>query len=664
MEKKKISKVLIPRAGFHLWIVLLYIIIIAVLDWKIAVGAIVLFAILAFYNTKTNHSRRREIIRYIEKLTFDIDSATKGTLLNFPLPLVVLEPDGVIVWYNSFFRDIFEGEDLLEKAISEFIDNLELEKVLADTKSISKDIQIENKHYYVLGNYVDVQEGSKSSNGVFMLYFIDNTQYIDLKHKYEEEQQMAAIISIDNYEDIIQNLEDANVTQIFAETHSRINNWVAFAEGIIKKLERDKYLFIFPNKHFATFEEKKFEILDQVKEIDFGNKIPVTLSIGIGFNGETLADNLSYATSALDIALGRGGDQVVFKNGDAFSFYGGKSKEIEKRTKVKVRVIAHALNELIDGASNIVIMGHENPDIDSMGAALGLYRVAKKADRDVNIVLNGPNVMINRLLERLEKYEEYDDVFINKSEAINRVGSQTLLIVVDTHKPNFTECPELLKMTHNIVVIDHHRKSADFIQDAVLTYQETYASSTCEMVTEILQYIGEKIRLSAIEAEALYAGIIVDTKNFTFKTGVRTFEAASFLKNQGVDIISVKQLFQSDIETYRIRSEIIKNAEITDDGIAIAVCPSNDKNAQLISAQAADELLELIDVNAAFVLYSIGSDVFISGRSFGDINVQVIMEKLGGGGHMTVAGTKLQDATIEDIRKQLMQAISEYSGEA
>lgn len=662
MEKKKISKVLVPRAGFYLWIIFIYIIVIAVLDFKVALAGLAVFVILAFYNIKTNHIKRRELIKYIENLTFDIDSATKGTLLNFPLPLVVLESDGVIVWYNSLFRNIFEGADLLERAISHFVENLKLEELAKDTKNISKEVEINNKHYTMLGNYITAEEEAKNNNGVLMLYFIDNTSHIELKQKYDEEKEMAGIILIDNYEDIVQGIDDAHVAQIFAEVDAKINNWSEPSECVIKKFERDKYLFIFPNKYFSEFEQKKFEILDIVKDIDLGNKIPVTLSIGIGFGGKSLSDNLSYAASAIDIALGRGGDQVVFKNGDSFSFYGGKTKEIEKRTKVRARVIAHALNELVHGATNILIMGHESPDIDSMGAALGLYRMSKNAEREVNIVLNTPNVMISRLLERLSKYEEYNDVFLNKSEAINKIGAQTLLIVVDTHKPTFTECPELLKMTPQVVVIDHHRKSTDFIQDAVLTYQETYASSTCEMVTEILQYIGDKVRLSAVEAEALYAGIVVDTKNFTFKTGVRTFEAASFLKNQGVDIISVKQLFQSDIKAYRVRSEVIKNAEIISDGIAISVCPPNEKNAQLIAAQAADELLELIDVSAAFVLYSIGNDVFISGRSFGDINVQVIMEKLGGGGHMTVAGTKITGSTIEEIKQKLMQAIDEYSG--
>lgn len=664
MENRKFSKILIPRAGFYLWIIFIFVVVIAFLDWRVAVGGIVLFLGLAYYNIKTSHIRRREIIRYIENLTFDIDSATKGALLNFPLPLVVLETDGVIVWYNSLFRKIFEGKELLEKAIGRFVDDLNLQELISDASNIYREVEINGKHYILLGNLVDAYEKEKGDKSIIMLYFIDNTGYVDMKRKYEEERSMVGIAVIDNYEDIIQSTEDANVTQILAEIDRRINQWLSFTSGIIKKIERDKYLFILEHKYFKSFEERKFDILDNVKDINFGNKIPVTLSIGIGFGAESNAANLAYAAAAMDLALGRGGDQAVFKNGEVFSFYGGKTKELEKRTKVKARVIAQALKELIREASGVLIMGHENADVDSLGAALGLYRVAKNAGKDVNIVLNSSNMTIASLLERLDKYEEYKGILITKNEALNKIGPKTLLIVVDTHKPGFTECPDLLKLTEKIVVVDHHRRGPEFIQDAVLTYQETYASSTCELVTEILQYIDDTIRLSAVEAEALYAGIVVDTKNFTFKTGVRTFEAASFLKSQGVDTISVKQLFQSDMQTYKIKSDIVKNAEIKSGGIAIAECPSNIKNSQLIAAQAADELLELSDVTAAFVLYSMNNDVMISGRSCGDINVQVIMEKLGGGGHMTVAGAKIHDDTVGAVREKLTQAIEDYFGES
>jgi c-di-AMP phosphodiesterase-like protein len=334
--------------------------------------------------------------------------------------------------------------------------------------------------------------------------------------------------------------------------------------------------------------------------------------------------------------------------------------ELEKRTRVKARVIAFALRELIDQASNVIIMGHENADIDSIGSALGLYRITENREKRANIVLNYSNPTIENILSKLKEKEEYEGLFISANEAVARIGEKTLMIVVDTHKPSFTESPELLNLSKQIVVIDHHRKAADFIQDAVLTYQETYASSTCELVTEILQYVEEKIKLKPVEAEALYAGIVVDTKNFTFKTGVRTFEAASFLRRQGVDTVSVRQLFQNDLSTYINISNVVKAAEIIDDTIAISSCPVNLKNSQLIAAQAADQLLTLSGLVAAFVLSYAKSEVFISGRSLGDINVQVILEKLGGGGHLTVAGAQLQGISLKEAKEKLKYVIIEH----
>ena len=413
---------------------------------------------------------------------------------------------------------------------------------------------------------------------------------------------------------------------------------MGFTSGILRKFERDKYLYLFQHKYIKELEDKKFEILDNVKEINLGNKIPVTLSFGIGLGGMTPIENLSFAGAAIDIALGRGGDQVVIKNKDSFTFYGGKARELEKRTKVKARVIAYALREIIDQADSVTIMGHENADIDSLGSALGLYRMVKSRGKNAYIVLNRTNPTIDSLVSKIQKSPEYEGIFVGRSEALDKVGKKSILIIVDTHRPAFTELPELLEMAGQIVVIDHHRKGADFIQDTVLTYQETYASSTCELVTEILQYMDDKFKMKPLEAEALFAGIVVDTKNFTFKTGVRTFEAASYLRRQGVDTVAVKQLFQNDLGTYLSISNVVREAEIIKENIAISICAPNIKNPQLIAAKASDELLNLSGIVAAFVLCSVGGEVWISGRSLGDINVQVILEKLGGGGHLTVGG--------------------------
>jgi c-di-AMP phosphodiesterase-like protein len=410
-------------------------------------------------------------------------------------------------------------------------------------------------------------------------------------------------------------------------------------------------------------EDKKFEILDTIKEISMGNKLPVTLSLGFGLGGKTLSENLRFAAASIDLALGRGGDQVVLKNGESFSFFGGRTRELEKRTKVKARVIAYALRELIDQADKVFIMGHENSDIDSMGASLGLYRVVRSRDRDAYIVLNRFNPTIESLISRIQESDEYDSLFINKSEALELADNKTLIIVVDTHRKSFTEVPELIGNGRQVVIIDHHRRGADYIQDTALTYQETYASSTCELVTEVIQYIDDKLKLTQLEAEALYAGIVVDTKSFTFKTGVRTFEAASYLRRQGVDTVAVKQLFQNDIQTYINISSVVRDAELLDNEIAISVCAPPVNNPQLIAAKAADELLNLSGIKAAFVLCDVGDEIWISGRSLGDINVQMILEKLGGGGHLSVAGAQLEGMDINDAKEKLKYAIMEYAKE-
>lgn len=659
MDSKKFTGIFIPKASFYLLVIFVLLIVIATLKLIAAIPGFILFLFLLYYNFRSNYIRHREITKYIENLTFNIDTATKDTLLNFPMPLAVVELDGTIIWYNSSFRKIFDGEQLLEKTIHSFIKDLNPNTISNETMNFSKEVIINNRNYHVLGNFVKVDNKINEDGFIMLLYFIDNTEMVGIKKRYNDERSTVGIIVIDNYDDLMQSMEDTKRPQMLAEIDAKITKWMGYTNGIIKKFERDKYLFVFEYKYLKDFEEKKFEILDLVKEINIGNKIPVTLSIGFGVGEETLLGKFRFANASLDIALGRGGDQVVIKNGEDISFYGGKTRELEKRTRVKARVIAYALRELIDQASDVMIMGHENCDIDCLGASLGIYRVAKNRNKEAYIVLNSSNSTIDNLISKIEKSDDYDSLFIANSEALDKISKKTLLIIVDTHRPSFTEFPELLKYTDQIVVIDHHRRGADYLQDAVLTYQETYASSTCELVTEILQYVEEKIRLKPIEAEALYAGMVIDTKNFTFKTGVRTFEAAAFLRRQGVDTVSVRQMFQNDFDTYINIANVVKDAEIKDN-IAISACHSNVKNAPLIAAQAADQLVNLAGVTAAFVLSYFNNGVSISGRSLGDVNVQVILEKLGGGGHLTFAGAQLQGVSIEEAKEKLKTSIAEY----
>lgn len=664
MENKKFSGIFIPRVTLYLWIILALDIVIGILDWRVAIPAVLLLAFLVYHYFSSNFKRQKEITKYIENLNFNIDTATKDTLLNFPMPLVVVELDGTIIWYNSSFRKIFEGERLLEKTISALIEELKPSDLISEGPSISKQVVIDGSTYIVLGNFVKVEGKTEADNYILLLYFMDNTELVNLRKAYYDEKAVVGNIVIDNYDELMQNTDDTARSQMLAEIEKRLVQWLNFTSGILKKYERDKYLFIIENKYMKELEDRKFEILDTVKEISSGNKIPVTLSIGIGLNGLSMLQNLTFASASIDIALGRGGDQVVIKNGENVSFFGGKTRELEKRTRVKARVIAFALRELIDQSSQVIIMGHDNGDIDSLGASLGIYRIAKNRNKDAYILLNRSNPTIESILAKIEKSQEYTGLFINSGEAYDMLNQKTLIVVVDTSRPGFTECPKLLEMSGRVVVIDHHRRGVDYIEDTVLVYQETYASSASEMVTEILQYVDEKIKLKPIESEALYAGIVVDTKSFTFKTGVRTFEAASYLRRQGVDTVSVKQLFQNDITTYANISGVVKDAEIIEDKIAISICPANIRNAQLIAAKSADELLSLSGINAAFVLCYVSGEVYISGRSLGEINVQVILEKLGGGGHLTVAGAQLQEISIEDAREKLKNAIIEYMEES
>lgn len=665
MDSKKILNMLIPHQSVHIWVILLLTVIIAVLNWIVAIPCFVLAAYLTYHNFRSNFKRKAEISNFIENLNINIDTATRDTLLNFPMPLIITELDGSIIWYNSSFRNISEETAELEDTVRNLVSEIrsgELlpENIKKNTAGITRKININGRHYNVLCNIVRRDQNQDTDSCMLILYFIDITELVELKKTYTDEKIIAGIFVIDNYDDLMQSMEDPMKPQMQAEIDKKIVQWVSFTDGIIKKYERDKYLFLFEQKYMKELEEKKFEVLDIVKEINIGNKLPVTLSLGFGINGSSLAENLRYAAASIDLALGRGGDQVVVKNGENFSFFGGRTRELEKRTKVKARVIAYALRELIDQADNVFIMGHENGDIDSLGASLGLYRIVKSRNKEAYIVLNRVNPTIEVLVSRIRKSDEHSDLFINRNQAIEMQGEKTLLIIVDTHRRSFTEVPELIGNGSQVVVIDHHRRGADYIQDTVLTYQETYASSTCELVTEVIQYIDEKLKLTQLEAEALYAGIVVDTKSFTFKTGVRTFEAASYLRRQGVDTVAVKQLFQNDMATYTSVSSVVRDAELINGEIAISICAPDVKNPQMIAAKAADELLNLSGIAASFVLCVVGEEVWISGRSLGDINVQLILEKLGGGGHLSVAGAQLEGTDINDAKEKLKYAIMEY----
>ncbi len=601
---------------------------------------------------------QKEFLIYTEHLGFCLNDNSRGSLLNYPAPLVITNTDGQITWYNDLFRNAVGVDELFGKPVQELIPKLEIKKFMETDEQNRINLTIGENYYEVWGN-IAKNTTSTSQSSLIVLYFIDKTEEVRTSKLRDDEKMIEAIVIIDNYDEVLKETPDSNHGTLIGEIESKVGAWVASGNGILRKYERDKFIVFFSNKNFAKITEGKFSVLDDVRSINHENKIPATLSIGVGKAGLDVAENDKYARLAIDMALGRGGDQVVIRDNVNFTFFGAKTREVEKRTKVKARVVAHALRELIDHSSKVIIMGHHNSDMDSLGAAIGLFKSVKSRGKDAFIAVEQSTSNAKVLIQEFKKISQYEDAFISNEHALNIFDRETLVVVVDVHRPGMVECPELLQHAKNVVLIDHHRKSEDFIENAVLTYHEPFASSTCEMITEILQYVQDNERLTKQEAEALYAGIFMDTKGFTFKAGVRTFEAASYLRRMGVDTVSVRRLFKTNINSYIAKAEIIRNAVIYKDNIAVSYLYEECPDMSVTVAQAADELLNISGIEASFVLAKAGSRVLISGRSLETINVQVILEKLGGGGHITIAGAQLEDTALEDADRLLKEAIDD-----
>lgn len=663
-SNKKIFDNLVSRTKIYLVIILLLLIAICWQNYRFIVPSIVLYILIIGYTCFANNKRKSEISETLQDLTLTVDSAAKTSLINSPFPLIILETDGNVVWKSSKFASEFENID-----INSFVNDLTFDlqeeiqsKKDSNDKSILRKIQVNKKQYKIVGKFVNSKKYNKNNKEEYMaiLYFIDQTENVKLQREYNDSKSCVGIIMIDNYEENMQMLETEEKTQYIAEIDKNVYEWTNGTNGILIKSDRDTYIYIFEQRYLEKIKEDKFSILDKIKELDPKQKVQFTLSIAISNEGKVDREKFKSAQTAMDIVLGRGGDQAVIRQNDIYKFFGGRAQEVEKRTKVKARVVAHALENLMKESSKIMVMGHVNPDIDAMGSAIGVYRLAKSLGKNAYIVSsNNPTLKVFR--ESLLEEPEYEDVLISKEVAEENIDEDTLLVIVDTHKINYVESEEVLKKAKKVVIIDHHRRSADYIENATLTFQEVYASSAAELVTELLQYAEVNVELKKIEAESLYAGIMMDTKSFTFKTGVRTFEAAAYLRRCGVDIIRVKKWFQSDLESFNKIADIVKNAEIVNDTIAIAICDDEKaKDVSLLCAKAADELLTISDVTASFVLGNTGEKVCISGRSIGDINVQVILEKLGGGGHITLAGAQVEGMTIDEVKQELIIRINEY----
>lgn len=653
---------------FHWWDSKLYLIALGVMTiiiWiyqpVLGVIAFLVLAYLIYHSYSEADNKNKEMNRYIELLSEEFETAAKHAIFNMPFPLVIIDDKGSITWYNTPFLDMIIDEDILNERIYDLVPGLNLDEFLKNEENQPKKIKYDNKIYLVYPNFVDNKKTASTSNKLTILYWVDHTFYFNLEEKYNDEKAIVSLIYIDNYDDVKNNTPDINRPLLIAEIDKMINEYFAQYSGLVRKYENDKYLIFMENRALDKIQERKFDILDDIRELNIGNTLPITLSMGVSATGESLIKSQNNAKAAIDIALGRGGDQAVLNKEGAYEFYGGKSKALEKRNKVRARVIGHALRQLIDQADNVLVMGHKNPDMDSIGSAIGVLRGITNRGKDGYIVLNEENPSIANICDKMRVDQpELSDRLITTEMAEDIVSSNSLMIMVDNHKPSFTEAPSLLDLVTKIVVIDHHRRGAEFVKEPVLTYLEPYASSTSELVTEILSYMSDSVDLTKFEAEALLSGITVDTNKFSFQTGVRTFEAASILKRAGADTTSVRQLFRDDHDTFMYKAKVIGSSKIVFNNIAIGRLEENIENGLLIAAQSSNELLDVKGVEASFVLTYSNDRIHISGRSLGRVSVQIIMERLGGGGHLSSAGTQIMGVSMDEAEKMLIDTIDKY----
>jgi c-di-AMP phosphodiesterase-like protein len=595
--------------------------------------------------------QRAWVNHYLESIEDEIEDTLRYSVKNHPLALCVVNSEGRIALSNGKFKEIFPSAQILKTEI-ETLTGFRQWELMPDEEKRTKKLEVDGRTYSLIPLFLN-RDVSKS----VMLYFVDVTDFEKLKVRYNEEKKCIAYLIVDNYDALLSKSPDSRRSAIASSIESVVRKWAEGIDAALLRIRSDRYYLIFDKKHFKGITDNKFSILDEVRGIQTDAEFPVSLSIGVGVGGGTPNQGEEFASFALDLALGRGGDQAVVKSGSQVTYYGGKVQVIERRNKGKSRVMAHALKQLITQSSRVMIMGHRNPDMDAFGAAVGVYRIAFAHHTDAYIVIDAYNHSLSEVYDRAVGSGSYQ--FLSSAEALKIVDRDTLLVVVDTHIPGFVECRELLGKTDRMVIIDHHRKMEGFIDNATLTFMEPNASSTSELVTEILQYDDSVKKINKLEAELLLAGIFVDTNSFSVKTGSRTFEAASWLRNNGGDSTAVRRLLQNDMEDFRQRASIISNAEFDKNGVAISYSEGEHVNAQVVIAQAADELLDIKGIRASFVVAETAEGIAISSRSLGDVNVQVLMEKFGGGGHLTMAAAQVEGTTKEEVIKTLKRYIKE-----
>ena len=642
------------RAGF--------IMLIFVLIYMLIVGA------LYFFN-------RAVILRDLVEFSAQYGVVQNTLLKELSVPYALLMEDGRILWVNDEFNAIFEGEGKVSGSLAKYIP--EINRSLFPKKEdqkVQREVRYEDREYLAELRKISVKGFSDSEQLMQMPkeqeYFIavhmqDVTERNEYIRANEEQRLVAGMLYIDNYDEVIESVEEVRQSLLLALIDRKINQYFMKVNGIVKKVETDKYFVVVKKKDFKKLEEDRFSLLEDVKSVSVGNKIPATLSMGLGLSSDSYSQSYNYARVAIDQALARGGDQAVIKDCNGITYYGGKREMSYKNTRVKARVKAEALREYMMTSGNILVMGHTMTDVDSLGAAIGIYRAAEAIGKRAHIVLNKPTNSIRSVYEDYINNPDYpEDMFISSSEAKDMMNNNSMVIVVDTNRPQMTECPELLQMTKTIVVLDHHRQSSDNIDNAMLSYIEPYASSACEMVSEILQYIDEDVKIPPLEASSMYAGMMIDTNNFTNRTGVRTFEAAAFLRRCGADIPYVRKIFRDDMDSYRAKASIISNAEVYRQQFAIARGQNlRVDSPTIIGAQAANELLDIEGIRASFVLTVYQGRIYVSARSIDELNVQIIMERLGGGGHMNASGTQFDHTNMEEavncVKAQIDRMIEE-----
>ena len=629
----------------------------------------------AVYLTKRNKIAS-ELVRY----AMDYGQVQKRLLKELHLPYAILDLEGRMQWGNDEFMDIIQEKGAARRSISNIIPEVTQEVLPRNEEDETLHITLHGRNYKVLLRKViapdfiedmdwgthDTESAWQDRNALIALYLYDETDSIALQKENKEQKLVTGLLYIDNYEEALETIDEVRRSLLTALVDRKINKYMQNIDAIIKKLEKDKYLFVFQQRYLSMLQSSKFSILEEVRGVNIGNEMAVTISIGLGVNADSYINGYEYARAAIDLALGRGGDQAVIKDREKISYYGGKSISVEKSTRVKARVKAHAFREFMEAKDKVMIMGHKIGDVDSLGAAIGVYRIARTFNKKAHIVINEVTSSVRPMMNKFVGNPDYEEgMFLKNDQAKEITDVNTLLVIVDVNRPSYLECAELLEYTKTVVIFDHHRQTNEAIDTAALSYVEPYASSTSEMIAEIMQYIGGNLKMKPLEADALYAGIMIDTNNFLTKAGVRTFEAAAFLRKSGADVTRIRKAFRSEMADFKIKADAISSTEIYLNHYAVAVCASSEEveSPMILGAQVANELLNITEIKATFVFTEYNDKIYISARSIDEVNVQVIMEKLGGGGHLSVAGTQLENTTIHDAIIKLKTTLTKMHEE-